>query len=548
MAGQGTGPSRRSHTKSRTGCKTCKRRHIRCDETFPQCCSRNCTKHQVRCDYMENMPAEEEQPPGPERASLPCSAETEQSVNLWLQTGNFPFPELQVFPTPQVQSYSRNDLVLIAHLSSVARSLLVNGMGGVNVWTTKIPQYLSIATSYPYVMHAFLAFSASHLAWVSPASDAREMQIHHGSIAIRGLHDSINSFSKANADPILAASLLLMTQANDWRTYSSLQSGVSSVSSAMEGWKHESVFADILDYLPTVGQKDVPPMPNMQERQAVLGNIITALQRLQPFLAGHETESQWINQLLGYVRTLIASPPPQSAVEEFDQLYRLRKWVYFVPCLLLERPVVDGPAILVLAHLYAIALAVEPLFPFLGPAFCSAISIGALEKIIHMTAPMQVEQQFGQTAVEISSLMQFPQQAATSYRSRTEWERQQMIERSRLRSSPAHASYSDPINMDMNNLAYQPFANLSPGFVPSSLQSRMSTGSHSPFLDVLTAGSSYDGSAYHNGSHVGWSTTPSPAFTPQPYMSHEDVRNYIEVGTPYGGFTGGFVNAPSIWT
>lgn len=36
MAGTGAGPSRRSHTKSRKGCKTCKRRHIRCDETFPQ--------------------------------------------------------------------------------------------------------------------------------------------------------------------------------------------------------------------------------------------------------------------------------------------------------------------------------------------------------------------------------------------------------------------------------------------------------------------------------------------------------------------------------
>ena len=31
-----TGPSLRSFTKSRKGCKTCKRRHIRCDETFPQ--------------------------------------------------------------------------------------------------------------------------------------------------------------------------------------------------------------------------------------------------------------------------------------------------------------------------------------------------------------------------------------------------------------------------------------------------------------------------------------------------------------------------------
>jgi len=32
----GPGGSRKSHTKSRKGCKTCKRRHIRCDENFPQ--------------------------------------------------------------------------------------------------------------------------------------------------------------------------------------------------------------------------------------------------------------------------------------------------------------------------------------------------------------------------------------------------------------------------------------------------------------------------------------------------------------------------------
>ncbi len=36
MAGPGGGPPRKSHTKSRKGCKTCKRRHIRCDENFPQ--------------------------------------------------------------------------------------------------------------------------------------------------------------------------------------------------------------------------------------------------------------------------------------------------------------------------------------------------------------------------------------------------------------------------------------------------------------------------------------------------------------------------------
>ena len=43
--------SRRKHQKSRRGCATCKRRHIRCDETWPRC--NNCTKHQSDCHYPE---------------------------------------------------------------------------------------------------------------------------------------------------------------------------------------------------------------------------------------------------------------------------------------------------------------------------------------------------------------------------------------------------------------------------------------------------------------------------------------------------------------
>ena len=40
---------RRKHHKSRRGCTTCKKRHIRCDETFPRC--DNCTKYQSDCNY-----------------------------------------------------------------------------------------------------------------------------------------------------------------------------------------------------------------------------------------------------------------------------------------------------------------------------------------------------------------------------------------------------------------------------------------------------------------------------------------------------------------
>jgi hypothetical protein len=65
-------------------------------------------------------------------------------------------------------------------------------------------------------MHALLSFSANHLAWTQSSPETRNLQIHHGSIALRGLHEAIGSFSPANADAILAASLLMLWQATDW--------------------------------------------------------------------------------------------------------------------------------------------------------------------------------------------------------------------------------------------------------------------------------------------------------------------------------------------
>jgi hypothetical protein len=65
-------------------------------------------------------------------------------------------------------------------------------------------------------MHALLSFSANHLAWTQSSPETRNLQIHHGSIALRGLHEAIGSFSTANADAILAASLLMLWQATDW--------------------------------------------------------------------------------------------------------------------------------------------------------------------------------------------------------------------------------------------------------------------------------------------------------------------------------------------
>lgn len=45
--------NRRAHTKSRTGCLVCKRRHVKCDEGRPRC--RNCTVGDRSCSYTSDV-------------------------------------------------------------------------------------------------------------------------------------------------------------------------------------------------------------------------------------------------------------------------------------------------------------------------------------------------------------------------------------------------------------------------------------------------------------------------------------------------------------
>ena len=89
---------------------------------------------------MENVPSDGEQASIPEQASVPSTPGTDQRINLWLQTGEFPYPELQVYPPPQPHNYSRSDLQLITHLSSIARSLVVNGTSEMTVWSSRVSQ------------------------------------------------------------------------------------------------------------------------------------------------------------------------------------------------------------------------------------------------------------------------------------------------------------------------------------------------------------------------------------------------------------------------
>ena len=77
-------------------------------------------------------------------------------------------------------------------------------------------RFLETAAGHDFVMSAILAFSATHLAWITSSVETTNLAYHHRGIALNGLHVAIGNFSEENSDPILAASILLSWQASDW--------------------------------------------------------------------------------------------------------------------------------------------------------------------------------------------------------------------------------------------------------------------------------------------------------------------------------------------
>ncbi|KAF2641989.1 hypothetical protein P280DRAFT_396759 [Massarina eburnea CBS 473.64] len=567
MAGPGGGPSRRSHTKSRKGCKTCKKRHIRCDETFPQWqVSRNCTKHQVRCDYMDSPTAMiPESPKSPQHPNLLWTPEIDATIELWRQTGEFPFPDLRVYPQPQWRIFPKTDLRLIHHISSISNEMFRNRMSKLTLWTDLMPNYvrmghsdnsrfLSIAASHPFVMHSILAFSASHLAWISQSSETRNLAFHHASIALKGLHEGIASFTKVNSDAVLASSLLLAWQATDWRGWASLVTGTKTVIQAMQQWRHESMFAEyIAEHSPMPSKSFMNPIssPTTQESRReqlhVLADIQDSLQRLQPYLSlnRHEQEGKWVDQLRGYIDRLRTAGTAQTAEDQFGQLYALRKWLFWVPISLLAAKRADATVLVVLAHFYATALALEPTFPDIGAVFVSNLSLGPLDEIILVVQGYQ-NPSYDDRTQSVSYLIQFPNDIATSYKTRRDWARQQAGEGSPIQQS----TYGlETLNLDLQNqiATYSYGQSLSPAFAPSPLSifptTGLSSGQTSPYLEVpRTSVEQYSSSSASYTTPLG-----SPATVPPPYSSLE-VEHAFNFGMPMY-HPSGFVTTPStIWT
>ncbi|GJN73052.1 C6 zinc finger protein [Purpureocillium lilacinum] len=178
-------PPRRSHKKSRAGCRRCKHRKIKCDEVHPRC--GNCVKHGVPCDFESRAPlddlaaltpaADDKSAMSPSStsatpAAAPKPLSPQQSPNAVPATPAIPQADVAVV-SPSPRHIDRFlELRLLHHFTTSTASTLFTTQQPTNedVWQRAVPQIAFQGKDY--LMDAVLSVAALHLRTQHPNDKA----------------------------------------------------------------------------------------------------------------------------------------------------------------------------------------------------------------------------------------------------------------------------------------------------------------------------------------------------------------------------------------
>ena len=103
--------------------------------------SKNCTKHNVVCDYIENPPPVDDVPKGPAPPNLLLTPRIEAEIDNWRRSGIFPFPEMRLQATHHFTSLSLMDLRLVHHMCSIYLDMRLADFVECTFWVEELPRY-----------------------------------------------------------------------------------------------------------------------------------------------------------------------------------------------------------------------------------------------------------------------------------------------------------------------------------------------------------------------------------------------------------------------
>ncbi len=198
---------------------------------------------------------------------------------------------------------------------------------------------------------------------------------------------------------------------------------ISQVVTAMHPWRENSLFADYLveDGLyqasPNAVYKPVNFLTDTDET-AALRYIQDALQRVEQYASGRQEEIMILRNLMAFVDNVARHLPIEDPAMRFYLLEPTRSMLYWYPTQLAGRARSDPVAMVVLAHLYAISLTVQPVFAGSGAAHFRGLSTTPIDDIYQTLRDMHKARGETMESFVPLSLMHFPMQAVSLFRNR----------------------------------------------------------------------------------------------------------------------------------
>lgn len=267
---------RRPHSKSRHGCKTCKRRRVKCDETHPIC--NNCKHLNLECSFAVN--------------SL------------------FPFVQ---------GGLNIMDIRLFHHYTTtVWKTIVLAGISNEQIWSHDVPE---MAFDYPFLMHSVLTFAANHFSRTNkadhdPATIEQVVTFHRGD-ALKLLGEAVRNVTPKNLDALVASSILLILDA---LANASSPDSTSPSSLPASAWLHHVRGAATI--LTAVG----PPTPESRFYRLVNVDLSDLAQGLITSISGLQVTSslECFDEDLQDLYPVNVSSPYYHALSYLDKLFRQR--------------------------------------------------------------------------------------------------------------------------------------------------------------------------------------------------------------------------------
>ncbi|KAK1723597.1 uncharacterized protein BDZ83DRAFT_529438, partial [Colletotrichum acutatum] len=270
---------RRAHRKSRNGCKECKRRHVKCDETRPTCV--NCATAERHCSYLDSLPASARSSARAAPAAT-ATAPPQPLLRLPLQPRLPSLRSSTIFP-PNGQFFTLEHMRLLHHLETRMGTF----MAADGFMKPLVDMNLEAALNAPYLMDVLLGLSAQHMAELNPQRadfyhhEATQLQTR----ALMLFNDAKEEIDDDTCIPMFLFASCLGTQVlcdtlRSYRTdfngfldqfawYLNLHRGVSAVTGRSWHIIRESGCKHFVDFL-----ESIKPDPNQRSEVDILHSML----------------------------------------------------------------------------------------------------------------------------------------------------------------------------------------------------------------------------------------------------------------------------------